>query len=268
MNKENTIALIRRVAAEVGGGGSFRHFKYRICNAGEGGEGMLGKSDYPSVEGKVLAIEDDVVIVQEGRKAIFIAFDANNMDLIPAVGDKVKVTPYARRRFDGKLLSDPIEEGSTGNGISFKTYSLGEQTSKIPGISNDASQELRDMADQLATIPADSRRRITQVLIDAGAWKEPVQIFDLADDPETHLLPKLVFHIEQENQKGTLSVTLDRAADSYVITMEEDGKDPVILEDCYSDDLADVINDMVVHNGDWLKDRVEIVKKAAKKKAG
>lgn len=264
MNESETVAIIRRAAYSVGG--NFRRYKYRVCDPINGGNSKLGLSDFQPVEGKVIAIEEDVVVVQEGRKAVFVAFDLNNLDQVPSVGDKVKVTPYQRRRFDGKRLSDPVEEKHE-NGFVSKVYHLGEQASKIPGITADASQYLQDMAEQLANLPADSRRRITQVLIDAGAWKKPVQTFDVTEDTDTHLLPKLVFHIEQENQKGTLSVTLDRAADAYVVALEEDGKEPVIREDCYFDDLGSVINELIVHNDDWLKDRVEIIKKAAKKKA-
>lgn len=257
MNKEQALSTIRGVTEVVG----VHNYTSHICDPA-GSKGMFGILDHKPTMGKVLAVEDNMVIVRNGRKSAFSAFDASNMDLIPHVGDTVKVTPYERRYFDGRKYSEPLKHA---DGIS--STIIGEQKSNIPGVPNGASQELMDMVYQLTSIPADARRRITNVLIDAGAWKEPVQIFDLTDDAKTHLLPKLVFHIEQENQKGKLSVTLDRAADAYVVALEEDGKEPVIREDCYFDDLSSVINKMIVHNDDWLKDRVEIIKKAPKKKA-
>ncbi|OCX70953.1 hypothetical protein A6M27_18870 [Acidithiobacillus thiooxidans] len=108
MNESEAVAIIRRAAYSVGG--NFRRYQYRVCDPINGGNSMLGLSDFQAVEGKVIAIEEDVVVVQEGRKAIFVAFDLNNLDQVPSVGDKVKVTPYQRRRFDGKRLSDPVEE--------------------------------------------------------------------------------------------------------------------------------------------------------------
>lgn len=266
MEKENAIKTIRAAAAKASG--NFRKYSYRICDAMKSGESMMGAVDYKPMEGNVIHLENGVMVIQEGRKAVFAAFDMDNLSTVPEVGDKVLVTPYQRRRFDGKFLTDPVEETILDSGFKSTVYHLGEQVSKIPGIDQNHSIELRQMADQLESIKVDSRRRITQFLIDCGASAYPVELVDVDSEPDNYMLPKITFGFNSQGCKGQLSVTLNRAADSYTVTAKEDGKDAVVIEDLYFDQLAETIVEVVPHSDDWMIDKVQILKKAGKKKAG
>lgn len=266
MQKDMVINLVRKAASMAGG--NFRKFTYKICDPAKGGESMIGMVDYTPVEGTVMLIENGILVIKEGRQAKFAAYDVGNLSMVPEVGDKVRVTSYQRRRFDGKFLTDPVEESVSGSGFVSHVYHLGEQVSKIPGISKDNSVYLQQMAKQLENLKVDSRRRITQFLIDCGANEFPVEITDVDADPDNDHLPMITFGFNSQGHQGRLSVALDRGADSYTITVNKDGAEAVVLDEIYFDQLAEAIAEMIPHNDDWIIDRVEVLKKATKKKAG
>lgn len=271
MNKEIAIKVIRRAAESLSSRTS--RYKYRICDSAVAGSGMLGAADYQPIKGRAtVSVEDGILVVQNGRKAEFAAFAISNLTEVPADGDTVKVVPYARRRFDGKYLTDPVDEGVSGSGAFFKTYHLGEQKSRIPNVPENASIYLKQMVEQIECIKApDARRTIAQMLIDAGASTEPVRMLDTDSNPESCFLPQISFRIDNTRLEGQLSITLDRASDTYVVTVggyfpDDKTKISEKVDDVYFDDLATVINGLI-DDGQWKKDRVEIVKKAKVRKS-
>ena len=267
MQKENAVKVIQRAAACLSSRST--RYKYRICDSGNGGTGLLGAVDFQPIEGKVVgfSLSDDTMVVQNGRKAEFAAFAISNLTEVPEEGDTVKVTPYARRRFDGKYLTDPVEEGLSGSGLRYSTYHLGEQKSRIPGVPENASIYLKQMVEQIEGIKVDTRRTIAQMLIDAGASKEPVVMVDVDTDPEACFLPTITFRIDSTLLHGHLTITLDRASDAYEVSTRGEFGEEQKVDNIFFDGLGAQIM-ALVDDKSWVKDRVEVLKKGKLKKTG
>lgn len=98
--------------------------------------------------------------------------DSKLVTTVPDEGAKVHVQPYARRRFDGLRADTPEERTEmTSDGIPYtvKTHILGSAPAKLP-IPEPQCMELGQLIQQLEEMPApDGFRRITHMLVDAGA---------------------------------------------------------------------------------------------------
>lgn len=258
MFAKNAQSCVREAA--IACGGNFRQYKYRACDPSERPTNMLGLStDYSAVEGTVLLVDHDrdVMVLREGRKAKFAAFQISNLTSVPNVGDKVLVTPYERRHFDGRKFSEPEK---TADGVS--TIVFGESISRIKNVPENASIYLQQMVKQIEEIRADHRRTIGQVLIDSGAYKHPVRFRDIDADKSDHMLPQVIFHVEVGGAKGTLTITLDRGADDYSIALLLDEQEPEYRDGLFFDDLAKTINELLVKDDSWIKDQVRVIKAA------
>lgn len=108
----------------------------------------------------------------------------------PDEGAKVQVEPYARRRFDGLRADTPEERTEyTHDGQPYKlqTFVLGSAPAKLP-VPQPRCLELQQLIEQLETLPApDGYRRITHLLVDAGAcdftWVDPLPKDIIATPP-------------------------------------------------------------------------------------
>lgn len=249
--------------------GNSRRYFFQICNPLDNPETALGFStDFSPITGKVVSVspEHDTLVVREGRKAMFYAFSIQNLSQVPTVGDTVTITPYERRRFNGTKFSEPDEVALDSNeGIISSVTHLSNPISRIPGVPSTASSFLKEMVRQLEVLPADHRRTVAQVLVDSGAWKRPVIFQDI--DDHNHQLPKITFHVELSGTMGTLTILLDRTVDTYTIELQLDDEDPKVYDDVVCEDIATIVNRVLVKDSSWLQDQVTIVKKAVKRKA-
>ena len=215
MNRTNAQKIIQSVASETLPRNT-RRYKWTFLDGGLG-ENALGFSvDHEPVEGKIVYSDGEVIVLKQGAKAIFTAVDHL---ILPesstfAVGDKVRITPYARRRYDGTFLYEPVKNAD-GSVI----YHIGESVSHLPvDKSTLSSQYLLDMIDLLERGKTSSYRTIAQVLIDAGATLEPLQVND-DPDPENIIKnpPAITFRIQCAKLSGYLNIFYDRSMDYYGI---------------------------------------------------
>ncbi|AZD86819.1 hypothetical protein C4K14_3997 [Pseudomonas chlororaphis subsp. aureofaciens] len=132
-----------------------RRFSFKIYD-GLPQPSWLGlRMDPTPFEGKVVASNEEVIIVKTGR-ATFAVLNRSLVTQEPAEGSKVRVTPYARYRFDGLRADTPEETTShTAEGTPYiiRTHVLGKAIAKLPVPAPQCS-ELADLIEQLEKLPA------------------------------------------------------------------------------------------------------------------
>ena len=266
MDQNTVVETVRAVAAKMLGR-HVRRYKYAHFN-GKPGENRLGYSvDRKPVEGRVVYVSPELVVVRHGAKAEFSAIDTC---LLPAEmtlveGDKVRVRPYARRRFDGTYLYEPVK-----NKDGSYTFCIGDNKSTLPiDKTTIQSEYLLNLMDLLERGKSSSYRTIAQVLIDAGACLEPVQYNDPDEETLVKYPPALTFRIESRKLSGYHTVFYDRGADYYgVKILDSCGTIIDTVDDVDFSALAEVIEDFV-DDGTWMIAHIEILGKPGKnRKAG
>lgn len=224
--------------------------------------------DLHPAEGKVVELTDEWVLLKVGRAAEFFVVARDLVDAVPALGAVVRITPYARRGFDGRRLDAPTEQ-ITDSGLRLQSWTLGESRSRLP-IDKESlkSQYLRDMIDQVETLDAgDGVRSMSQVLVDAGAWMHPVEFVDPHDRDIIATPPALKFRVATAKHVGGFEIRYDRAADTYNLFLT--GQDGGIVKECEGalfDDIAGIAVDWV-DDGSWRIAKVEVLKPALRSKA-
>ncbi|WP_273828107.1 GTPase [Pseudomonas sp. SBT1-2] len=221
---------------------------------------MLGfRLDPKPFEGKVIASNDEAIVVKTGRTT-FAVLNRNLVTEQPTEGSKVRVTPYARHRFDGQRADTPKEEVShSAEGTSYvmRTYVLGSAPAKLP-VAMPKCPELADLIEQLEKLPApDGFRTITHLLVDARA-----RDFSLVDPLPVDIIrtpPAINFSVATEKFTGQVSVIYDRASDVYVVELWRDGELLERLDEVYFDDLGSTL-ERLIDDGRWREIDVEVLR--------
>lgn len=231
-----------------------RSFKFNIFD-GQPKVSTLGfHIDPKPFEGKVIAKTDEAIVVKTGR-AEFAILDRSLVTEEPDEGAKVQVEPYARRRFDG-LRADTPEESTefTADGQSYtvKRYVLGSALAKLP-IPEPRCSELQALIQQLEQMPApDGFRRITHMLVDAGArdftWVDP-----LPDDIATP--PAIGFTVSSAKFQGHVTVLYERGDDLYAVELRRDGELVERVDEVFFDTLGETL-EQLIDDGNWRLIRV------------
>jgi hypothetical protein len=241
--------------------GNARRFTWVYISTNQPVNRMGLRTDYKPFEGTVVAADAQFVAFRLGRKAEFYIMDRLCLPSTTsyAVGEKLLVTPYAHKDFDGRRLDEPTEEICEG-GYLVKTIMIGMTNVKIPLPTVPESFFIKEIVEQLENGTTDQGlRTAAQVLADAGAGVEPVQFLD--DDDAAR--PWMQFAIRTDKLTGHLKITLDRALDYYEIATSNMAGEAV--EECKEVDftsLAEVIKDMI-DDGNWRIAEVKILKRAA-----
>ncbi len=209
-------------------------------------------------EGKVVAKTDDAVVVKKGR-AEFAVLDLALVSEVPLVGAKVRVEPYARRRFDGLRADTPEERtevGSDGHRYTVKSVLLGAAPAKLP-IPEPKCYQLQELIRQLEELPApDGFRRITHLLVDAGArdftWVDPTPANIIATPPA------IGFTVATSKFQGQVTVLYDRGFDAYAIETRRDGELVERVELVFFDMLGETL-ERLIDDGTWRQIRVKVL---------
>ncbi|HCM5830607.1 GTPase [Klebsiella pneumoniae] len=235
-----------------------RSFKFNIFD-GQPKVSTLGfHIDPRPFEGKVIARTEDAIIVKTGRIE-FAVLDRTLVTEDPAEGVRVQVKPYARHRFDGLRADTPeerTEHTSDGKPYKVQTYVLGSAPTKLP-IPQPSCLELQQLIEQMEQLPApDGFRRITHLLVDAGArdftWVDP-QPRDIINTP-----PAISFSVSSGKFQGEVTVLYDRAGDVYVVELRQSGELIERIDEVYFDSLGDVL-ERLIDDGRWRLINVSVI---------
>lgn len=219
--------------------------------------------DLQPAEGKVVELTDEWIMLKIGRAAYLFVVARDLVDVVPALGAVVRITPYARRGFNGRRLDAPTEE-ITDSGLRLQSWTLGESRSRLP-IDKEAlkSLYLRDLIDQVEALDAgDGIRCMSQVLVDAGAWMHPVEFVDPDDRDIIATPPALKFRVRTAKHDGGFEIGYDRAADTYDLFLTgQDGGIVKHREGVLFVELAETAVDWL-DDGSWRIAKVEVLKPA------
>src|ERR1700730_17017254 len=144
-------------------------------------------------EGRILEVSDHWILMRNSEKALFVCA-RDLVQTVPTVGSTVRITPYARRGFDGKRL----DGADTNSGIPGFAALSRQWRSELPlDPSVLRSSSLRELVEHIECRRApDGIRRLSQVLIDAGAATEPLSVIDLSvNGGHVSVRPSLQFRV-------------------------------------------------------------------------
>lgn len=247
--------------------GNCRQYKWGMCD-NQPGETMFGvKRELQPFEGKVVHISQNAIYVKVKRNT-FYAVDAGLVTMLPAVGDTVRVTPYARRHFDGTRTDAPKVETYTlpdGTTYQSRVVAIGHIKTELP-VSHEeyACYELNEMLKQLECLPAaDGFRSISQMLYDAGA--RDFEVIDSSPENIIKIPPRIRFSVDNRKHCGQVDVIYDRGMDTYRIELLCGESVVESIRDVYFDDLGSVLGQLV-DDGSWNRIGIEILAPAKSRK--
>lgn len=266
MKKDDAVAWLRTVVSNHVASNARRYTMQVIAD--ESAVGALGQQvDQKPAEGKVVDGNDDWLLVKAGRSEFAIVEKALLTD-IPGIGSTIRVTPYHRRRFDGKLVGTPEESKSESGLFRTQTFLIGDSDSRLPlDTEKLQSSHLKDMVNQIKALKTgDGIRNIGNALVDAGGdspallgWNDP------SDDQAAITPPSLTFAINTLKFQGALMIEYNRAIDYYELVLTRDGKEVKRVTDIDFMSLGERIVDLV-DDGKWRIPKVEMLKAAPKAK--
>ena len=233
-----------------------RSFKFRIYEDLPQESSLGVRMDPQPFEGKVVAKTDQVIVVKIGR-AEFAVLDRHQVSQEPDEGTKVQVQPYVRRRFDGLRADTPEERtevASDGTPYTVKTHILGSAPAKLPAPEL-RCPELQELVHQLEQLPApDGFRRITHMLVDAGArditWVDPLPA-DIIRTP-----PAIGFTVATTKFQGRVTVLYERGLDLYAVELHRDGELVERVDEVFFDTLGETL-ERLIDDGSWRRIRVQ-----------
>ena len=208
-------------------------------------------------EGRILEVSDRWILMRNSEEALFVCA-RELVQTVPTVGSTVRITPYARRGFDGKRL-DGADTKSDVPGFS----ALARQwRSELPlEASTLRSSSLRELVEHIECRRApDGIRRLSQVLIDAGASLAPLSVIDLSANGErASARPSLTFRIHTEKVDGWLKIECIPTTNEYrLYLLAQDGELLRTLGPVSHDRLTSLIVEWI-DDGKWRIAKVEVI---------
>lgn len=244
-----------------------KSYRYKVYTEERNENSSLGiQVDLSPQEGKVIDLTDEWCLVKTGRTEFFVCA-RHLLASVPEIGSAVKITPYARRQFDGRRLDEP--DRTVRDGVVSHAFHIGRTTSTLP-IDKAAlrCEHLVEMIRQVEEMKApDGVRRLSQALIDAGALTGPVAYKDPVDEDIIAVPPTLQFRVASKKFDGQLNIVYDRAGDAYRVQLVEPNTAAVVKEVdfVYFSNLAETVIELV-DDGSWKIAQVEIIKAAPKRR--
>ena len=241
--------------------------KYTLfhLDAGTPGENILGfYADPKPATGTVVAIKEGIVLVKIDRAAYY-TFPADQAaPIVVNVGEKISITPYARRRFDGTRLDEARVETQTaadGTQYSIRRMILGEQGDALP-VPEAKCEYLRDTLRYLKDLKVPGQHRtISNMLVDANATD--FQTVDPSDENVIATPPCVSFSVSTVKFQGRVAVVFDRAKDEFRIELYRGD----VLVECVDrlnfDDLAETLESLI-DDGSWCRLKIELIAPAKK----
>ena len=258
-------------------GRNIRTFKF-VTYTGETSHNQLGGVSYLlPAEGKVVEQGEEFTLIKTGPGSFNIIVSKLLSEPV-ALEDKVAVTFYKLRRFDGTAADgsdDPSVDGcrtvmitgvETRFPVTWEGRYLGINERHAASYTVIQNPYLRDMIEQMEREKVDGGLRHTvNVLVDAGATN--LTFTDPVEEESVATPPGMTVQIANSKFTGSLFVGYDRGADTYFVDLTEgEGGGVRRIEDIHFNELGNCLIE-AIDDREWLKAKVVITKKAPKKKA-
>lgn len=218
-------------------------------------------------EGMVIDVNDIAIFLKTARTE-FAAVDRALTNQQVSVGSKVLVTPYARRRFDGKRADTPREEvcrDSDGTEHIRRIWLLGDVTVHLP-LPKVRCTHLARVIQYLETLPApDGFRKVSHLLVDAGAYDfscvDPLEDGDVMRTP-----PTVCFHVSNLKFDGLVKVVCEGTSDQYAVELHREGSPIVRVADLDAPGIGTCLGELI-DDGCWLQIRIEVLASKTKRRS-
>lgn len=221
------------------------------------------QSDDKPAEGWVVAHTDEAFIVKTHRTR-FVAVDRRLATLSPALDDKVRITPYARRNFAGDRL-DATEQGGHTRSVA-RTYPATHITARIPLTVIPSCPYLVDLVEQLEIMPTpEGWRTIANMLTDARA--KDIEIVDPDEKELLETRPEISFAVDTRKFSGRIAVLYEPVLGPYAVELRAGGAVRTRVDNVEVTRLAKVMTDLI-DDGDCPRIRVEILWSGRSSKRG
>lgn len=228
-------------------------------------------------EAKVVDMNDEFVALKE-RGATFVVIERKLLSQEVAIGDKIGVSFYKRKRFDG-LNPDGSEDPAVGGS---RTFMLTGGQSRLPAVWEGRSLNqmalgpnvtpteirnpyLRDLITQLEQIPVPGTpRKLVNILTDANPSN--LSFNDPAEEDSAVDAPAVRVDVATAKFTGRVEIRYDRANDTYSVLLTPVSGDTMMLDWIHFDQLGEALLDGI-DDGSWITAKVTMIKAAPKKRA-
>lgn len=231
--------------------------------------GTLGsRVDHAPFTGCVIETNSQFSVVKTGPTGFVIIDPAVLRDDLQE-GMQVSVTPYARRRFDGSRLMDPVSRDlASGAALTVTAYGSSVSTIPVETPRSDFGKHLLNTLQRLRC--PDGVRVMSNLLVDIGATNFVFVDADMDDPTETRDL-QLIFDCTNRNFSGRVTIGMDRNLELFYLEMHKVYPEaPEVLqhrcEGIYLDNLAEVMSTLLC-DGEWKFAKIEILTSAMAKQA-
>ncbi len=257
-------------------GSNIRRFTW-TAYVGEVRHNMLGGITYLSpCEGKVVDANERFTLVKTSPNTFCVVLTELLTHAV-AIGDRIELTFYKLRRFDG-TAADGSDDAAVGGA---RTISLTGAETLFPvrwedrylGINDKFASDfrviqnpyLRDLIVQCEKLPVNGGlRRVVNVLVDANATD-----LDFNDPPEALSAtspPAIRVNVSTGRFTGAMEIFYDRAQDYYGLhLLPADGSEGSDVTDICFDELGETLLS-AIDDAAWSKANVKMIKPAPKQR--
>lgn len=264
-----------RSVAHAHVGKNIRRFTWTTWT-GETHHNSLGGVSYLTPkEGKVVDANDTFTLVKVALSE-FCVVATHLLDQSVSIGDKIALSFYQLRRFDGSL-ADGSGDPSNGWG---RTIMLTGAKTQFPvkwedrhlGINERFAEQytpignpyLRDLIEQMERLTIDGGLRcVANVLIDAGATD--LSFNDPHEEDSSISPPAIRCHVNTGKHRGGVEIGYDRASDTYFVETKADDATVDRRENVHFNELGETLIDLI-DDRSWIKANVTLLKPAPKKR--
>jgi len=219
---------------------------------------LLGyNAEHDPFTGTVVDVQDAYSIVQT-QPNHFVFVEAIVLRDALVVGSHVSITPYARRRFDGSRVKDPVSEQGKAGSVH---TTLGACASRIPvdPPSTDLGKHWVDSLERLRC--PDGVRVLSNFLVDLGASNFALLEPDTPDPAQSSDL-QLVFDCSSSSFNGRVTIGMESECELFYILMHRvlpDGPEQIVhkCEAITFDSVAEMLTTLLC-DGQWCFAQVEL----------
>lgn len=215
-------------------------------------------AEHDPFTGSVVDVQDRFSIVQTATNH-FVVIEASVLRKPLVVGNRVSITPYARRRFDGTLVKSPFSQQRSKGGIH---TTVGASVSRIP-VERPKTGLGRHLLSTIERLRCpDGVRVLSNFLVDLGASNFVFLEPGSEDSASTNDL-QLIFDCSASSFTGRVTIGMATECELFYLLMHRVPVDAPeqLVHSCESialDSVAEVITTLLC-DGQWQFAQVEVL---------
>jgi hypothetical protein len=205
---------------------------------------ILGMAFSPEpATGRIVHVDETLIVLKNSPSEYTIVDPALFSDSqCPKLGEKVTLTPYARKSLRDFLPLD----ASRSDGEGFNVTIIGETRTRLPGKPTEGY--LHDLGEQLESLKMpDNIRSISNALAD---W-QACDFNWIGDDSAADY--RLSFSMTSPGYTGPLIIRYKASSDTYSITTNDGAGNPTELTELFFDHLGTTLSGIAQDSDSWFR---------------